>query len=171
MRTEACRSLPIVVAAGVLAALLWLMRDAQSIGELVLAAAQLGHVAQQHERADALPADDQRDRPELHHGAAGLDLGLPRRPAARHDHQGLVHRLVGVAQLGGDLAQVGADEVGLQAEPAVGGQRVRRGVGDPAGAVEELKAVLVDMRAVQSEGHPRTREVVGLLEDWTGQGG
>jgi hypothetical protein len=45
---------------------------------------------------------------------------------------------------------------------------LRHRCGDAAGAVAELAEVLTDMRAVQDEGHPRTREVVGLLQAWTG---
>lgn len=38
--------------------------------------------------------------------------------------------------------------------------------GDTDGAVAELTAVLADMRAVQDEDHPYTREAAALLADW-----
>ena len=38
--------------------------------------------------------------------------------------------------------------------------------GDVDGAVAELTAVLADMRAVQDEDHPYTREAAALLADW-----
>ncbi len=102
---------------------------------------QLGHVTDQHQRADPPAGDDERDRPQLHDRAAALHLGLAGHLAAGDQHQVFVDRLVAVAEVGRGLAEFGADQVGVQPEAAVGAQRVRRGVGDPPGPVEPQQPV------------------------------
>ena len=60
--------------------------------ELALLVAHLGHVAAQHDRADALAAVAERDRAQRHRHAARLDVGAPRRAARDDERQRLVDR-------------------------------------------------------------------------------
>ena len=73
--------------------------------------------------------------------------------------QRLVHRPAGRGEFGGGLAEVVADEVGGEAEPVVGGQRVGAGVLDDAVGVEPdqpvadpRRGVHVDLLAGEGEG-------------------
>ncbi len=121
--------------------------------QLALAVAHLGHVPDQDQGPGPGPADDQRDRTELDHRAVHVHLGGPRRPARGHHHQRLVQRLIGRAQPGGDQGQLRADQVGGQAQAAVGRLRVRAGVADPPGFAEPEQPVT----------HPRRPDQHGRL--------
>ena len=67
------------------------LADRRVLGdELLLLVAQLGDVAAEHDRADALAAMPDGDRPQRHGHAPRLDVGAPRRPAGDHERQRLV---------------------------------------------------------------------------------
>ena len=80
--------------------------------------------------------------------SVALDLELAGRPAAGELDQRLVHRAAGRGEFGGGLAEVVADEVGGEAEPVVGGERVGAGVLDDAVRVEPDQAVADARRGV-----------------------
>ena len=142
--------------------------------QLALAAAQLGDVPEQHQRADAGALGLQRDGPQLDDPAAALHLGLARRPAARQLDQRLVHRPAYGGEFGGGPAQVVADQVGGEAEPVVGGQGVGAGVLDDArprraGSARRPtrgRGVHVDLLAGNGKraGGDHLREVGGALQ-------
>ena len=114
------------------------LADGRVLGhQLPVPAADLGDVADQHQRADRHAGRHQRQRPLQHGRAAGLDLLAGRRLAAQRGQDplagvGALQRVVG--EPAGQRGQVLADEVGGEAEPAVRGLRVRAGVGDLAAA-------------------------------------
>ncbi len=129
--------------------------------QFAVAAAQFGDVPAEHQRARQGALGLERDGPQGHHPALDLHLGLPGCPAARQLDQRLVHgRPGGRHQFGGRPAQVAADQVGGEAEPVVGGERVGAGVGDHAVRVEPDQAVADPGRGVH----------VGLLHPGVGEG-
>ena len=68
------------------------LADRRVLGdELLLLVAQFGHVAAQHDRADALAAVAERDRAQRDGDAARLDVGAPRR-ATGHDERAATRR-------------------------------------------------------------------------------
>ena len=117
--------------------------------QLALAAAQFGDVPYQHQGAGPAAAHDQRDRAQLDHRAVPVHFGLARYPARGHHHQRLVERLVRGDQAGRDHAELGSDQVGGQAEAAVGRLRVRAGVDDPPGPAQPEQAVADSRRPDQ----------------------
>ena len=71
------------------------LADGRVLGDqLAVAAAQVGHVAQQHQRAEVLPGRPERDRPQDQHRVVVADLGVAGHPAAEHRGERL---LVGTA--------------------------------------------------------------------------
>ena len=62
------------------------LADRRVLGdELLLLMAQLGHVAAEHDRADAVAVVAERDRAQRHRDAARLDVGAPRRASGHHE--------------------------------------------------------------------------------------
>ncbi len=119
--------------------------------QLALAAAQFGDVPHQHQGAGPAAAHDQRDRPQLDHRAVPVHLGLARGAARGHHHERIVQRFVRGDQARRDHAELGSDQVGGQAEAAVGGLRVRAGVDDPAGLAQPEQPV-ADARRPDQHG-------------------
>ena len=117
--------------------------------QLAVAAAQVGDVADQDQRADQPPVRAQRDGPHDQRHRLGAELGVPVGPAAEHRAERL---LVGPQprrhQLAGHLGQAQPVEVAGEAEPAVDRERVRAGVDDPALLVDAQEAV-ADPRGVR----------------------
>ena len=99
--------------------------------QLPVAVAQLRHVTDEDERADALALEQQRDRPQPHGRPVGRHLTNPRRATADDRSHRLVDRLAAADERRGDGAEVRVGEVGGEPEPAVRRQRVRARVSSP----------------------------------------
>ena len=141
--------------------------------QLTLAATQFGDVPDQHQGARPAPAHDQRNRTQLDHRAVSVHLGLARGAPRGHHHQRLVKRLVGCAQPGRDHAEFGSDQVGGQAEAAIGRLSVRAGVDDTARLAQPDQSVADPRRPDQHRVGAGERErslrhhpgqVVGALQ-------
>ena len=119
------------------------LADRRVLGdELALLVAQLGHVAAEHDGADALAAVADRDRAQRHRDTARLDVGAPRRPAGDDERQRLVddERAAAagsvVTSASDSPSSSSAKPMRLKAE-----RRVRAGEGDDAVDVEADQAV------------------------------
>ena len=127
------------------------LADGRVLGDqLTVAAAQVGHVADQDQRADVVALRAQRDRAHDQRDAVGAaDLGVAVRPAAEDRAQRL---LVGSAprrhQLAGQVGEREPGEVAGETETAVDRERVRARVDHVAGRVDAQEAV-ADPRGVR----------------------
>ena len=105
------------------------LADRRVLGDqLLLAAAQLAHVAAQHQRTVAALGIAQRDRAQRQGHPHRLDLGAPGHLARDHQRQRLVDQPAVLEQRHRHLGERPALQGLGSPEPAVGGDRVGAGV-------------------------------------------
>ena len=122
--------------------------------QLAFLAAQVAHIAAQHDRAHPIAAPHQRQHPDHQMGFAGHELGPPGVPARQHRlHRFLHGSRSGGEQLGGQGGQVLIGQVADQAQAPVGAQCIRARVLHLAGWVDADEPV----------AHPRTEGGVGRV--------
>jgi hypothetical protein len=118
--------------------------DGRLLGDqLPFPAAQLRHVPEQDQRPHVLAVGAQRDRAQEQRGVGVLDLDLLGRAPGDHGREHVVDLVPGLQQLGREVLQPGADQVGHQTHPPVRRQRV--------GARERHHSVPIDADAAVTD--------------------